>query len=276
MKHSLLLFLCINTPLFPVVTCLEVWHNPHTEQSLYVLHDYHIDYKDSSVGTQQQTALFNALEKFDNALVIAEDAMTYQGSNPHIQAGVEDTYADYQSQAHNPAIASHEVCDIASFLSGIITQCQNRGIACYNAECRHFFYLKHPLPWNAILDDFISHLGQLMPHVHHPLIARYYDSIQFLINRLAPDDTENLNQIGYHLVNATIIAQLLQSTHNQIFLCIGQAHAQSLEPDLFSLGFQKIAAHGTSSYSEAADILKNPLDLHATLGTLNGGTTLPF
>ncbi len=227
----------------PIVTSIGVWRKKTAADGYhycFFLNDWHIDYKNLAISKQQQRDTVHALGLCKNPCLIVEDVGSYDGANEAIQESARDLYRYYQSLADDPDTLDDTIYKNAAYLTtDLLAYCRKMGIPSANVECRHFCY-NDTLSWQEIRDDLKPHLDSLNCDTNmHPLIENYKSACMFLIPRIAPGDSTNLNQIAYHIVNAKVVQQILNHADKKsIFICIGGAHTQSLNSDMLSLGYE--------------------------------------
>jgi len=141
-KLWLLLSLMSTMSLNAVVVQIRQWK--FGEQRFVCFKSAHVDYFPCAIGLQQQLDLLEYAKKLD-ALVTAEDMLSYAGSNNEIAHHVRlrnaalpylIPYTDQiKAELSQKNLVSIE--DEDGFLCGIIQKCAQAKIDCCNVECRY-------------------------------------------------------------------------------------------------------------------------------------------
>jgi hypothetical protein len=256
-QRALLLILLsclIIAPLQGIITGAQVWRKlyPDGYHYLYCFFDGHVDYKDGRLGKLQANALIKAASQSQSPFFIVEDLCSYQGKNPTYAAiaqGRMELYALYCN------LKEDKVYDYPSLLCSLNPLCKQAGIDFENAECRYFYYRpQEPMSVAEVMRELQSSLLRLKPYAHNPFIQSYRESISFLLCRSAYKNLSSLNAVAYHLVNANILASIIEqeATHKNIFVCAGAAHCNSLAVDMSEMGYTWVGEYGVhpGSYDE--------------------------
>jgi len=225
------------------------------------------------IGVRQASEVMDAAQKHD-AVVIAEDAFTYDGENDEIAKAFEAINQKMLKTIQMCSVAPHKLKPWAEsadyFLRQMISKSRKLGIAQRNVECRQTYHalengvkiareyvIENLRVTKQKLEKTLEEIKQYMQcDFRAPFFFDYYKTIKKELDKLEPeffaylkhcaeikrhDPISNSKSVNISrtyvkkLVDLKILTDLWQNRDQKIiFLCLGAEHIQIFEP-LFDL-----------------------------------------
>lgn len=206
-----------SAPLLATIVRVDQWQRPNGT-SIIILGDLHIN---SSITVQQRTALLDHLRNNRNTQLIVED------------------FGSYQSHNH--------------FLPTLVKEAQEKGIDALSIEFRELNESKkHNLHYCNVLNEKTVSIAATIAAFNNEYISEDFKNAQSLLETLKesvekdgklPTSLHRLLDVAERgIFNYTCLAAITNSSiqKKDIYICVGEFHAQFLTIRLEQLGYAPI------------------------------------